>query len=138
MANVIHIHAGLAYWRGEIDFVNDDIKIALLNAHTPKDATQYFSQVKADEVVGPGYLEGGQSLVGKSVTLSGRTIVFGANDTVWAVSTLAASHAVIYKDTGNPATSPLFQTKDFGGIKTSENAPFTVKYSNDGVLRMAQ
>ena len=135
MKNVMHINMGPAFWRGEVDLVNDDIKIALLNAHIPRTQNQFFSQVLNDEIQGPGYDVGGQSLMKKDVILSGNITVFRANDVIWSASSLKASHAVVYKDTGNSATSILLVTKDFGGIKTSENAPFKVRFSENGVMR---
>ena len=72
------------------------------------------------------------------IALSGDTVVLDADPTVWTDSTLAATHAAIYKDTGTPGTSRIITTKDFGGTKTSSNAPFTVEYHADGVGRMTQ
>lgn len=139
MANVIHINTGLAYWRAEVDFEDDTIKAALMiRAHTPSASTQFWSQISADEVSGTGYDAGGQTIANPTVTLSGTATVFDGDDSVWSNSTIAAGWVAIYKDTGTPATSRLITTKDFGAEKNSSNAPFTVEYSTNGILRMNQ
>lgn len=124
---------------GSVDWLANTIKVALLDAAHIIDqgADRYFSDVAADEVVGDGYTAGGQVLGSKTLAYdpaTRRTVLGGAN-IVWDPSTIAAQYAVLYKDTGDPATSPLVGYGDAGSEQTSDGAAFNITWHADGILR---
>jgi hypothetical protein len=126
--------------QADIDLLVDDIKVALLtNAHTTDiDAQQYFSDISANEASGTGYTAGGQLLSNKSVVKNDTNDqgVFDADDTTWAASTITARYAVIYKDTGTAATSPLIAIVDFTSDQASTANSFTIQWSVNGILTL--
>lgn len=125
---------------GDIDLVNDTIKVMLLtNAHTTNiDTQEFIDDVSANEVSGTGYTAGGATLAGKATTVDNTDDegVFDANDVTWSNSTITARYAVVYKDTGTPGTSPIIAIIDFGSDQTSSNADFTIQWSSEGILNL--
>ncbi|KFZ25929.1 MAG: hypothetical protein KQ78_01885 [Candidatus Izimaplasma bacterium HR2] len=121
----------------EIDFLVDTIKVALLvTGYTPdQDAHIYWDDVSASEVSGTGYTAGGDTLVGKGLTYDGpsNTIKLDGTDTTWSASTITAYYAVVYVDTGVPATSALICYIDFGQNEISSNGDFKITWHVDGI-----
>jgi hypothetical protein len=123
-----------------VDLDADTIKIALVNgtyaalADATKRGHEFFSTVQANEAGGTGYTAGGATLAGKVSSQTNGVYTFDATDPVWAAATIAASGAVVYKDTGSAATSPLIAYLDFGGSVASTNAPYTVILNAAGIF----
>lgn len=114
-------------------------KLALYTstADLSKDTTSY---TPAGEVVGTGYVAGGQALTVSQVpTSSGSTAFCNFSDVSWPSSTIAANGALIYLADGvnNPAVAVL----DFGATKTSTNSTFMVNFpvatASNAILRIA-
>ena len=143
-----------AFWYGEglrrivsgvgdgtpIVWTTDNIKVAMTTStYVPdQDLDQDFGDV-TNEVTGTGYTQGGDLLASKTQDYTAGTniVKLDAADTVWATSTIAnAAVAVIYKDTGTPATSPLLGYVLFGQDESSSAADFTITWSSDGILRV--
>lgn len=107
MANALYPLAKKAILDGEIDFLDDTIKLAILDGASYNAAHQYYDDVSASALGTP------QTLTSKSTT--GGTFD-AADPTFTAVASGDEVTAyVIYKDTGNPASSPLiawFDTDD--------------------------
>lgn len=118
----------------DIDLLNDTIKVALVTAsYTPTAGHDFFSDI-TNEVSGTGYTAGGATLASKTTT-AGTTASFDAADTSWTTATInAARYAIIYKDTGNAATSPLIAAIDLGGDKTSTAGTFLITWDAAGIL----
>jgi hypothetical protein len=92
---------------GQVNWLNDTIKVVLCtSAYTPNTATdQYLSDVP------------GGSRVATSSALTGKTITAGvadADDVTFAAVAggSTVTQAVVYKDTGVAATSPLIALLD--------------------------
>lgn len=137
MADVVYNSFKTELGKGSLDLVNDTIKVMLVTStYTPDPDLHDFVDDVTNEVSGTGYTAGGQALANKSVTQDNTDDegVFDADDVTWANSSITARGAVIYKDTGTPATSPLLCYKDFGVDKTSENGDFTVQFDAEGIL----
>lgn len=118
----------------EIDFDTDTIKVALLTGYTPdQDAHDFFNDVSASQITGTGYTAGGATLGTKTVGTSGKVFTIDAADTTWSSSTLSATHAVIYVDTGNAATSRLIACINFGGTVSSTAGNFTIQWNASGI-----
>jgi len=124
---------------GGIDLDTDTIRVALVTEdYTPdQDAHEYFDDV-TNEVVGVGYTADGAALAGKAVTQddTDNEGVFDANDTEWTVATITARAAVIWKDTGTDATSPLIRYHDFGEDKTTTGTTFKITWAAEGILNL--
>ena len=125
---------------GNIDLINDDIRVALLtSSYTPDLDHAFFDEVSANEVSGTGYTAGGAALTGKVIADddAGDRAYFDADDVVWANSTITARYAVIYKNTGVQATSPLIDYIDFGSDRESSGADFRIEWNALGIHQTA-
>jgi hypothetical protein len=76
-----------------------------------------------NEVVGLGYIAGGQALTGRTAGLDGDTAVLDFADPVWPNATITARGALIYNAT---RASKAVVVLDFGEDVTSTNGTFTV------------
>jgi len=113
---------------GEHDLDTDVIKLALYtSAATLSAATTVYST--SDEVVGTGYIAGGNTLTGATVSLSGTTAYVDFADTTWTAATITARGALMYNaSNSNKAIAVL----DFGADKTSTSGNFVVQFpAND-------
>jgi hypothetical protein len=107
--------------------------LANLNANT----TVY---VTADQVVGPGYSAGGNTLTISQAPIVDTTTgvaYWSFANTSWPASSFTARGALIYNSSkGNKAVAVL----DFGADKTSNNSTFTVQFpvvaANTAILRI--
>lgn len=118
----------------EIDLDTDTVKVALLTGHTTdQDNDDFFNDVSADQITGAGYTAGGATLGSKTVGTTGKVFTFDAADTTWAASTISATHAVVYVDTGNAATSRLIACIDFDGTVSSTSGDFTIQWNASGI-----
>jgi hypothetical protein len=101
-------------------------KIALYDntATLSADTTAYTT---SHEVSGTGYTAGGMALTVSQVptSSSGEAYVSFSNAT-WSSSTLSARGALIYL--ANGTTNPAIAVLDFGSVKTTTAAPFTVQF----------
>jgi hypothetical protein len=125
----------LHFGKGEIAYLGDSIKCALLGAAYTfdQDAHETFGDVVAQEVAGNGYTARGAALTGRSVayTAADNKTRFFAEDSFWVPASgqsLTASKAVIYKDTGTNSTSWLIGFVDFGAAITATGAPLTINW----------
>lgn len=121
---------------GGIDLMADPIKLMLVYAsYLPnRDFHEVVSHVSG-EISGTGYSQGGKALTGKELVQDNQSdsAYFDADDVVWENSTITANAAVLYKDTGDPATSPLIMYIDFGGPKSSNGGDFIVEWQAGGI-----
>lgn len=107
MANQLFTAAREKFLTGAIDWASDDIKVALI------DLDDYSPTIGTDEFLDD---VAGGAIVATSANLSGKTTTGGvadANDvTLSAVSGDISEAILIYKDTGDPTTSPLIALID--------------------------
>lgn len=104
------------------DFSTDTFKLALYTANASIGAgtTVY---VTSEEVSGTGYVAGGNTLTGATVSVSGTTAYVDFADSTWASASFTARGALIYNASkGNKSVAVL----DFGADKTSTTS-FTVQ-----------
>lgn len=101
MAGGMYMQACGAFMRGEIDLEDDDIVALLI------DTDEYTADLDTDEfldVVNPDAIIATSLMTGRVV----ENDTFDADDTVWEDVTGPVCEAIVlYKDTGDPATSPL-------------------------------
>ena len=107
---------------GVHDLATDTLKLALFTAEADLGAaTTVYST--ANEVVGAGYIAGGNTLTGVTVLTSGTTAYVDFADTSWTPASFTARGALIYNASkGNKAIAVL----DFGADKTTTTS-FTVQ-----------
>lgn len=123
------------------DWVTDTIKVALTTSTyaVSQDNDDFYADVTNELATATGYTAGGVTLGTKSTVYdsasnTNRLIAASASWTFSASKTMR--YAVIYKDTGVAATSPLLGYVDFGSDQTSSGT-FTINWdATDGVLRM--
>ena len=105
-----------------------------IDAHSQKDEIDTL----AVEISGTGYTAGGMALANKVITRDDVNdwSKFDADDVIWSASTLTARGAIIYLDTGVPATSTLIAYVDFVTDKVSSAGDFVIQWHTDGVFRL--
>jgi len=122
-----------------IDWDTDTIKVMLVDSTvTPLAATHDFiDDLDTNEVTGTNYTAGGATIASLAVTeASGIATVDGA-DVTWsqhASGFTDARFAVIYKDTGTPATSLIVGFIDFTSDKGNVNGDLTVQWNASGIF----
>lgn len=125
MANAMYDKGVEKIMKGEIDLDADTIKVALVDTgtYTFSQTHEFYSSVSAGVVGTP------QAIANKTVGSAGAKTFDGDNVTFSAVSGATVEAFVVYKDTGNPATSPLIAYFD-----TATGLPVT---PNGGDINMA-
>lgn len=141
MANLVYnaFKTKLLNLTDSIDFASDTIKVMLVtSSYTPADAHDFINDVSSNEVSGAGYTSGGATLSGLAVTQDDTDDegVFDANDVSWTTATITARGAVIYKDSGSAATSPIVGYIDFTTDRTSTAGTFTITWNAEGILNI--
>jgi hypothetical protein len=137
MANLIYNSYRVAQLNGTIDLDTNTFKVMLVtSAYTP-DAAHDFRNDITNEVVGAGYVLGGETLSTPTVTLDGVTADWDAVDVTWAASTITARGAVIYKNVGTAATDNLIAYIDFGTDQISSSGNFTIQWNAGGILTLS-
>ena len=137
MADIIYNSFFKSIMNGTIDLDSDTIKVMLVtSSYTPDRDAHEFKDDVTNEVVGSGYTVGGMTLANATVTQDNTNDkgVFDADDVLWSTSTITARGAVVYKDTGTPATSPLIHYLDFTEDKVSSSGDFTISWNASGIL----
>lgn len=123
----------------KIDLTTDTIKVALADSgYTPDvDAHDFFNDVTNEEA-GAGYTAGGATLANKTWAVVGASNVvkFDADDVSWASSIITTRYAIIYKSTGNSATSPLIAVVDFSTDRTSDGGTFLITWNSSGIFTL--
>jgi len=124
-----------------IDWLSDTIKIMLCtSSYTPNQDTHQFKSSITGEVSGTGYVEGGATLTGKTITYDPDTnmVKLDADDVVWENSTITARYAVIYDDTPeNNTDKPVLGYIDFEEDKSSNAGNFTLQWNTNGIFTLA-
>ena len=108
-------------YEGIHDLLTDEIKIALYtaNANLNETTTTYDT---TDEVSGTGYVPGGVTMTGITISTSGYTAYVGFNDVVFNASVTARCALIYNASQGNKSVAVL----DFGSDKTSTNFTITM------------
>lgn len=103
------------------------------------DADNFFSDVDA-EVVGDGYVAGGGTLTAPVIVkdnVNDWVMVDWDDFTFEGVTIPEIRYAVIYKDLGDPAVSPIIAILDFGSNQAVVANNFIVQFNAAGALRVA-
>jgi hypothetical protein len=117
------------------DTTADRFKVMLVtSAYTPDFGTHDFKADVTNEVSGDGYDPGGKSLTSVTLTQSGGTITFDADNVTWASSTITARGAVVYDD--SLTDDPLIAYIDFGADKSSSAGDFVLTFNASGIFTL--
>jgi lipopolysaccharide export LptBFGC system permease protein LptF len=140
MASLIYNSFKEKIMDGSIDLDTDTIKVMLVTSSytASQDDHEDYNDVKAYEVSGTNYTAGGATL---SVTISKDNTdnegVMDATDITWATSTISnARAAIVYKDSGNDATSWLIRYIDFGQNYSSAAGDFKITWNSEGIINI--
>lgn len=125
-----------------VDFDTNTIKV-ILYTNTGNASTlslEYVADITSTEVSGTNYTAGGATIGSIAVTESTGTTTVDGNDVSWTVSASGfsnARYAVIYKDTGSAATSPLIGLIDFGADYGNVAGTLSIEWSASGIFTFA-
>ena len=126
--------AALGLPQATFDFAADTFKIMLTTSgYTPDVDTHTYRADVTDEITGTGYSAGGLVLTGFAWSYAGWVASLAVDTPVWTTATFTARVAVVYKDTGSGATSPLLCFVDFGADRSPAAEDFGVDFG-DGLL----
>lgn len=128
----------MALGQGQFNFDTDTVYAMLCgSAYTAdQDNHEFISQI-TNEVTGTGYNAGGKALTGVTWTYTDYSKLgqLNADSVTWASASFTARYAVIYKYTGNTATSRLIGWVDFGADRSPAAEDFVLAVPS-GVLRI--
>lgn len=135
--NTPYGNVGLALANKEIDWSADTVRMMLVTGYTfNKDTHIYLDDgPRASEVAnGNGYTTDGAALSTKTETYDSTNdrVEFSSAAVTWSASSISATGAVLYVDTGTDSTSALICYIDFEGTETSVSADFTITPNADG------
>ncbi len=107
-----------------VDYDLDTIKVMIVTSgYIYNAAHDFVDDVSASQVSGTNYTAGGATCAGVTFALDGDNAEFIHNDISWLQSGAGFTNGRVfiwYKDTGNPATSPLImrmtEGADFGNV----------------------
>ena len=122
---------------GIIDVVNDTLKIALYTSDaTLNETTTVYSST--NEVIGSGYVAGGNTLTSATIGTSGTTAFVSFADTTWSASTITASGALIYDSS---KADRAIAVLSFGANKASNSSNFVIQFppndATSAILRIS-
>lgn len=125
-----------------INLASDTIKAALVQAaYTPNiDTDDFWNNASANEASGTGYSAGGATLANVALTIDTTNDLakFDADDVVWTISSaLVARYILLYKSTGNSATSPLIGYIDLGANYALSAGTLAIVWNASGILTIS-
>lgn len=122
-------------------WVSETWKLMLLNdTHVPNAGTQEFvSHVVANEITDAGgvYTAGGVAVAGKASVADTNNYYLDATDQVIGPgASLNFRYGILFKDTGNQATSPIRTQIDFLANQIVVNGTCTIQWNALGVIHI--
>lgn len=130
---------GSAGTKTPVNWVNDPIQVSLHTVtYVPnQDSDEFWTTPVTNEISGTGYTTKGVVLGSKTLTYDSPThgTRMNAANAVWAASSFTARIAVVFKNTGTNATSPLMGFVNFGADQTVASGTFTIQWDATGVLK---
>lgn len=139
MSSFVYNAAKLGLLLGGFNLEEDDFKVALLGpSYTPDpDGQAFFSDISA-EASGTGYTAGGQPLQNAALVRDDANdrVLLSADGLIWTVATFVTKGALIYKSSGDPATSPLLAFIDFEEELECAGEDFVLQWHENGILAL--
>lgn len=114
------------------------VKVALLDSGwTPApDTDEFWDDISTHEISVSGYTAGGQAIGSGSVTqddANDRSEYDGADPSWTFAASVSPAYAVLYDDTGTPATSRLIEYWELAG--GSVTGTYTLTVNTEGLLQ---
>jgi hypothetical protein len=147
VADLVYTPAKERLLKGEIDFVNDDIRVMLVMTNTTADTdedAEFLSDVGTlDEFDGAGYTAGGVQLGSKAVTrdTTNDRGEFDAADARWdslSAGTRSIEAAVLYKSVTDASDSPVIAHIDSFDVfpLVPAGAALILLWDSEGILQL--
>jgi hypothetical protein len=140
MIQAVYSKAKPKILKGEIDLTSDSIKLALLTGnYLPVVGNEFWSAISVNEIISSGsYVPGGASLADKAVAedTTNEESIFDAGNVRWTSLTATFRYAVLYKDTGDPAASPLIAYFDYETDQVLVGQPYQITWNLGGIIRL--
>jgi len=111
------------------DLVADTLKIALLTSSASLGASTTAYSTSNEVANGNGYATGGVTLANKTVSTSGTTAFFDADDPTWTSASFTARGALIYNSS---ASDKAIAVLNFGGDFTVSSGTFRIVFPAAG------
>ena len=110
------------------NLASDTLKIALYTSSASLDAST-TAYTTSNEISGTGYTAGGVTLTNPSVSTSGTTAFFDADDPTWTSASFTARGALIYNSTNSDKAIAIL---NFGGDFTVSSGTFRIVFPAAG------
>ena len=110
------------------DLAADTIKIALYTSSASLGAST-TAYTTSNEISGSGYSAGGETLTSTTVSTSGTTAFFDADDPTWTSASFTARGALIYNSS---ASDKAIAVLNFGGDFTVSSGTFRIVFPAAG------
>lgn len=143
MANELYNAAVARLADGTIDFDDNattTIKVALVTSSYVFDKDHDFFDDITNELSGTGYTAGGNALTNRACNVDNvndRTELDGDDVTWEGIDAGTAAAAIIYMDTGTPATSCLIAFIDSGFPKVTNGGDLTIEWNTEGIIQFS-
>jgi hypothetical protein len=110
------------------DLAADTLKIALYTSSASLGAST-TAYTTSNEISGSGYSAGGETLTSTTVSTSGTTAFFDADDPTWTSASFTARGALIYNSS---ASDKAIAVLNFGGDFTVSSGTFRIVFPAAG------
>jgi len=140
MAASAKIYSKFPFWLlgdqfGEFTDVDKFKCMLCTSIYTPNQDDHDAKDDITNEVVGDGYVAGGEGLGVHGKSVAGRVTKFDGADVEWADSTITARYAVVYdNDPVGDDNKMLVFYVDFGENKSSEAGTFKIQWNASGIF----
>jgi hypothetical protein len=110
--------------------------LLVTDSYSPDIDNHQFLDDITNEVEGTGYTAGGKEIENRQTSQDNANDLgkFDGDNVNWTSSSLTARYGIVYKKTGEAATSPLIGCLDFGENKTSAFGDFLISWHADGII----
>lgn len=121
---------------GAFNFNSDTLKALLVDATYSFDKANHLNVSHiTGEITGTGYTAGGTTITGQVWSVGPMSATLTCDPIAWAAITASPRGAVVYKDSGTPATSPLIGFIDFGADKIRNAEPLELQ-ATSGLIQI--
>jgi hypothetical protein len=137
MANIIFTSIKESISKAEINLSAVDIGVALTYGYSPSiNDDIYLSSIESYELSEESYERKQLENVSLTKDTVNNRMTLDADNLEWELANFTADGAVIYVDNGDDNLNNLIAYLDFGVDSTSQNTPFIIEWSVEGILQI--